>query len=206
MITIIACLVASLVIKSFEIHPIVTILAEGFLFYTVVDLLNEFWAVYLMWFTGWYIEPVFDSPHLSTSPREFWGKRWNKWVQDFQYKNIFLPLRHAGYHNIIGVICVNLFACSFHEYMIFASHLNHTWTGYMSLFFTIHFGAAMVEVYLSKTRVLGYVPSFLHVRLVKNVLLILFLASTGNLFIRPFFAAWSTTDGFLQGLLRFGIF
>jgi len=183
-----------------EIHPVVTILSEGFLFYSVIEFLIEVSAVYLMRVSGWYIGPAFDKPYLATSPRDFWGRRWNLWVQEFQYTNIFEPIRQAGYSTTVAILGVNIFACAFHEYMVYVAWINFEWTGHMTLFFTIHFAAAMIEVYFGKAQLSKYVPALFCHSNFKIFLTIMFLASTGHLFVRPMFEVWTIKTGLVSGL------
>jgi len=179
-------------------HWFITPFAQGFLFYLAVDCVNELLAIPLMTMSGVYIERFFDKPYLSASPREFWSKRWNVWIQDFQFKNIFSPLKTLGLPTAGAVFGVCLFAIIMHEYQIYVAHLNTSWLGSMALFFVLHFAAATLEVILLKSSFT--MPTWLKKRSIMIALHTCWLCSTGHLFIQPFFAAWAAKPLYGKGL------
>ena len=70
--------------------------------------------------TGLQVEESFDAPALATSPKEFWGKRWNLFVARFAFRHVFLPL--GGIRKPIAATLV-VFAVSglMHEYLVAAA-------------------------------------------------------------------------------------
>ncbi|KAI9015465.1 hypothetical protein DFJ74DRAFT_262310 [Hyaloraphidium curvatum] len=50
--------------------------------------------------TGWPMQPMFASPALTTSPRDFWSGRWNLLVKNTFHRTLFAPATgsHHGNH------------------------------------------------------------------------------------------------------------
>lgn len=82
------------------------------------------------------IDELFDAPLLSYSPRDFWSRRWNKFINRFALKHVALPLgkRWGTWAVMLGV-----FATSgvFHEYFAWGVGGAFARHGYMSVFFLI---------------------------------------------------------------------
>ena len=51
--------------------------------------------------TGLHFAPAFQDPFLSTSPRDFWTRRWNLIFRNYSHRHVFMPIRkllgHPGY-------------------------------------------------------------------------------------------------------------
>ncbi|PKC08742.1 hypothetical protein RhiirA5_476355 [Rhizophagus irregularis] len=91
------------------------------------DISNEQWLYHFLFFTN----PLFDSPHLSCSPSEFWSKRWHLLYRNCfvelgylpckkfmnNYYPSFLPHKKVLSH-IFGTFAGFLWSCIFHEYVI----------------------------------------------------------------------------------------
>ncbi|CAB4437752.1 unnamed protein product [Rhizophagus irregularis] len=89
--------------------------------------LLEQWLYHFLFFTN----PLFDSPHLSCSPSEFWSKRWHLLYRNCfvelgylpckrfmnNYYPSFLPHKKVLSH-IFGTFAGFLWSCIFHEYVI----------------------------------------------------------------------------------------
>jgi hypothetical protein len=86
--------------------------------------LLEQWLYHFLFFT----DPLFDSPHLSCSPTEFWSKRWHS-----LYRNCFVELGYLPckkfinnsslphkkiLSHIIGIFAGFLWSSIFHEYVM----------------------------------------------------------------------------------------
>ncbi|NUM37401.1 MAG: hypothetical protein HUU50_22900, partial [Candidatus Brocadiae bacterium] len=95
--------------------------------------------------SGIMLEEVFDSPLVSQSPREFWGKRWNIYFRNVSHRNIFLPAQ-GKMPVVLGVICVFALSIILHEYMIWVS-LGVQYLGYMTAFFSIHCAATIAQTW-----------------------------------------------------------
>lgn len=69
---------------------------------------------------GLDVDESFDAPALATSPREFWGKRWNRFVGRFAFRHIFLPL--GGIRRpVAATLAVFSFSGLIHEFLIAGS-------------------------------------------------------------------------------------
>lgn len=67
--------------------------------------------------TGLYVDESFDAPALSASPKEFWGKRWNRFVGKFAFRHVFLPL--GGIRQpMAATLVVFLFSGLMHEFLV----------------------------------------------------------------------------------------
>lgn len=85
---------------------------------------------------GCDVAVLFDAPLLSFSPRDFWSRRWNKFISRFALKYVALPLgkKWGGWGVIIGVFATS---GAFHEYFAWGVGRTGARHGYMSLFFLI---------------------------------------------------------------------
>lgn len=85
---------------------------------------------------GGRTEPVFDAPLLAASPREFWSRRWNRFIARF-------ALRHVASLGLLrgrpSVIVLGVFAASglFHEYFAWGASGRETVPGAMLAFFLV---------------------------------------------------------------------
>ena len=82
------------------------------------------------------VDDLFDAPLLSTSPRDFWSRRWNKFINKFALKHVALPLRKRA---PATVVIFAVFATSglFHEYFAWGIAGTGAVFGSMMLFFLI---------------------------------------------------------------------
>lgn len=85
---------------------------------------------------GCDIDELFDAPLLSYSPRDFWSRRWNKFINRFALKHVALPLgkRWGTWAVILGVFATS---GAFHEYFAWGVGGALARHGYMSVFFLI---------------------------------------------------------------------
>src|SRR5688572_5107492 len=60
-------------------------------------------------------DELFDWPLLSASPREFWSRRWNRYIARFALRHVALPLT-ARFPRPVVVLAVFLASAAFHEY------------------------------------------------------------------------------------------
>ncbi len=85
---------------------------------------------------GCDVDVLFDAPLISYSPRDFWSRRWNRFISRFALKHVALKLgRHWGPWGTISAV----FATSgvFHEYFAWGVGGSGSRPGYMSVFFLI---------------------------------------------------------------------
>src|SRR5690606_29596851 len=83
-----------------------------------------------------YRDDVFDAALLSRSPRDFWSRRWNKFINRFALKHVALPIgRKWGPSVVIFVV----FATSgaFHEYFAWGVGKGDAHYGAMMTFFVV---------------------------------------------------------------------
>ena len=91
---------------------------------------------------GWPVEPLFRSPFLSTSLRDFWSKRWNLAFVDMD-KRIFLPLFPQGAGKAFAVFGIFVVSGCLHEIGI--SYPADGGWGAPFLYFIIHGVLTMIE-------------------------------------------------------------
>merc|ERR1719321_120338 len=87
---------------------------------------------------------------LSTSIKEFWGRRWNLLIHNLMWRSFFKPLaaRGGSATKHAGAIAAFVMSGLFHEYMWLITNWYHmdTYTlGYPSLFFLIQFALTAME-------------------------------------------------------------
>lgn len=81
---------------------------------------------------------VFDLPPLARSPRELWGRRWNRYIKALAFRHLFVPL-DGRHHPLRATAVVFLASGLMHEYLIFAALgrlPDHA--GWMTAFFAVH--------------------------------------------------------------------
>ncbi|MCH2110446.1 MAG: membrane bound O-acyl transferase family-domain-containing protein [Polyangiaceae bacterium] len=107
-------------------------------------------------------EPAFRAPFLSRSVREFWGRRWNRFISRFALRHIARPL--ADQQRSRALIGLTVFGASgvYHEY--FAAGASGG--AYVPLFMLVFFLVQGVAVLLSERlpqppRPLGVLLSFI---------------------------------------------
>jgi len=81
-------------------------------------------------------EELFDTPLLSYSPRDFWGRRWNKYINRFALKHVALKLGRKRSPLLI-MLAVFFTSGLFHEYFAYGVGGSDTKLGWMFLFFAV---------------------------------------------------------------------
>jgi len=95
--------------------------------------------------TGIDIEEPFDNPWISRSPSDFWGRRWNRFVNNFTRRQVFWPM--GGLRRPIRAT-LTVFICSgiAHEYVVFCCRPGLSpYFGYTLAFFTLHGLTVLVQ-------------------------------------------------------------
>jgi Membrane bound O-acyl transferase family len=95
-------------------------------------------AAFSEW-TGARTEELFVSPLLATSPRDFWSRRWNRFISRFALRFVALRLprsmRSSGGFQALAVFFVSGL---FHEYFAWGGAREGVRPGTMLLFFGLH--------------------------------------------------------------------
>ncbi len=119
---------------------------------------------------GCDVEPAFDKPLLSRSPREFWSRRWNKFIARFLLKHVALELPRRW---PAPLVVATVFAASgaLHEYFVFGAvgavagivGTPDGTLGSMMAFFLLQALAVLVEtrVQIRMPRALGIAATFI---------------------------------------------
>ncbi|KAH3722946.1 hypothetical protein Pelo_18348 [Pelomyxa schiedti] len=84
-------------------------------------------------FTGIHYEPFYLLPISATSPRAFWGKRWNIAIRNLLHRNVFVPVSRLFPQNkalgvCAGVLSSFLVSALMHEFMVIASFRSSYFT------------------------------------------------------------------------------
>lgn len=140
-------------------------------------------------------EELFAWPLLSTSVRDFWSRRWNKFINRFALKHIAIPLRGRADPIVVFVL---VFTASgvFHEYFAAGVSGIQTVPGAMLLFF----GIQIVAVFLgSRIPLPAAVP-----RSVRTGMTAVWMALTAPLFFLPLEPALLQLDYDVRWLPWFG--
>jgi hypothetical protein len=113
----------------------------------IADLLSG-----LVMLTGLHVAESFDAPLIARSPRDFWGRRWNRFVSTFAFRNIFLPL-DGRRRPVLAMSAVFLASGLAHEYLVMASLGGPSETsGFMMAFFALHGLATILEGSIDRRR------------------------------------------------------
>jgi D-alanyl-lipoteichoic acid acyltransferase DltB (MBOAT superfamily) len=85
---------------------------------------------------GTDVDEIFDAPLLSRSPRDFWSRRWNKFINRFALKHVAMPI---GRHWSAGGVILAVFSTSglFHEYFAWGVGGAEAVYGSMMVFFVL---------------------------------------------------------------------
>lgn len=95
---------------------------------------------------GAWIEPLFDAPLLSRSIRDFWSRRWNRFISRFALRHVslrfFSPSERVSWKALVAV-----FATSglFHEYFAWGVSGTSAVPGSMMLFFLLQALALLIS-------------------------------------------------------------
>lgn len=98
---------------------------------------------------GYRTMEVFNNPLLSSSPRDFWSRRWNLTFKNTMHRLVFTPVNTKG-NTLFAVFLVFASSALLHEYIVIAA-LGYT-SGHMTIFFTMHCAAAISYGVISQGR------------------------------------------------------
>lgn len=113
------------------------ILSAVLMLYFVLNLTaaSDFLSAFCL-LLGADIDDLFDAPLWAQSPRDFWSRRWNKFINRFALKHVALPI---GRRYTPSAVIIVVFATSgaFHEYFAWGVGKEDAKYGSMMLFFSI---------------------------------------------------------------------
>lgn len=152
--------------------------ADAFGIYFIVSGLADFLTGTTL-LLGFATQEVFAAPFAARSPAEFWGRRWNLFVNHFFRRQIFLPLVKGG-HTFRAATAVFLLSGLAHEYFVLVCvPVQSFLPGYMTAFFALQ-GAAVVAGSWWRRHGARFAPDS-----VKVAMHFVWMACTVWLFVRP---------------------
>lgn len=95
-----------------------------------------------------YDDP-FHNPLASRTPGEFWGVRWNTWVNHQLYRYVFVPMGGRR-HPIRGTLAAFAFSGAFHEALVGVGTLS--FPGWMFAYFLVQGVLVMATVHWKSFR------------------------------------------------------
>lgn len=130
---------------------------------------------------GFDTQEVFAAPFLARSPADFWGRRWNLFVNNFFRRHVFRPLA-KGRHTFAAAFAVFLLSGLAHEYFVFVCVSREQFLpGLMTAFFLVQGLAVIAATWLrTHLRPIFFVPTPL-----KIAAHFFWMAATVWLFIKP---------------------
>ncbi|MCR9164670.1 MAG: MBOAT family protein [Nannocystaceae bacterium] len=125
--------------------------------------------------TGLHMSESFEAPMLARSPGEFWGRRWNRFITRWAFRNVFIP---AGGRRSPARATMLVFVLSglMHEYLLVAFQGGWSrYAGWTLAFFIVH---GLVVVATARVKTSLPVPAAIALHLA-------FLFGTAPLFLIP---------------------
>ncbi|ORX96478.1 hypothetical protein K493DRAFT_370944 [Basidiobolus meristosporus CBS 931.73] len=141
--------------------------------------------------TDAHYTPIFDSPFISKSPKEFWNVRWNKVFHENFRSCVFAPINQAfvveqfspwrktAVRILSGFFTFFISAVVHELLVVFGSNSPPTMEN--TLFFLLHGVAVSVQVLLEKFMGKDFLPNYVGI-----ILSNLFFIWTAPLFVSPF--------------------
>ncbi|KAG2231340.1 hypothetical protein INT48_006552 [Thamnidium elegans] len=182
----------------FSLKSISFILLFGTKHYCLLGILDIAFGVMQIVLGKHTIESMHE-PFFSTSPRDFWGRRWNLFVSHFLHSQVFsIRISTTVDKKKKGMIkkkqiwtqtkefrgFMSFFASGvFHEMMIMSINRKITLENFV--FFLIHGLAAYLEIKFRKAYNLKQDPTGI-TRILCNVCTVVFFGVTGRLFVSPY--------------------
>ncbi|CAN6268279.1 unnamed protein product [Urochloa humidicola] len=128
-----------------RMHPYALLALYSLHVYLALELVLASSAAAARALLGVDLEPQFDRPYLSSSLRDFWGRRWNLAVSDLLRRCVFLPVRaRLGGSAAAGVLASFVVSGLMHEAMFSYITLRPP-TGEALAFFALHGACAVAE-------------------------------------------------------------
>jgi len=127
---------------------------QAWCFYALLMVQFQFWRSVAA-ALGFATVPAFDQPLTrSTSPRDFWGRRWNLFIHRMMHRSFFAPCaRTVGPR--VGALAAFAASGLFHEYMWLVMNWGEAWyvPGGTMIFFASQFVLCVAQALLSRTTV-----------------------------------------------------
>ncbi|KAL3632701.1 hypothetical protein CASFOL_025685 [Castilleja foliolosa] len=135
-----------------KIHPHIVKVVYCFLVFLVVDILVESSSSLVRTLFGLELEPPSDEPYLSTSLREFWGRRWNLTVNGILRETVHKPVRSAceavmggDWAAMPAMVATFLVSGLMHELLFwYIIRASPSWE--MTMFFVVHGVCVVMEL------------------------------------------------------------
>lgn len=108
--------------------------------------------------TGFSTLSIHDDPLLlSSSVREFWGRRWNRMVRAALYRGVYRPLRNANWPRSVGAVATFVSSGVLHEFVLylFTFRVGSTFVpkyGKQTLFFCYNALVIVIEYALQSVK------------------------------------------------------
>ncbi|KAI8569207.1 hypothetical protein RHMOL_Rhmol02G0261200 [Rhododendron molle] len=105
---------------------------------------------------GLELEPQFDKPYLSTSPQNFWGRRWNLVASRSLRSTVYEPalcisarVIRRKWASLPAVMCTFVVSALMHEIVFYyLGRSQPTWE--ITWFFILHGACVVVEIWIKK--------------------------------------------------------
>jgi D-alanyl-lipoteichoic acid acyltransferase DltB (MBOAT superfamily) len=163
------------IVSRLDTHsPVQLLTTQLGIYFTVAGLFNL--AVVPLALRGLDYDDPFDNPLASRTPGEFWGRRWNTWVNHLLYRYIFTPMRGRK-HPIRGALAAFAFSGAFHEAIVGVATLS--FPGWMFAYFLTQGLLVMATLHWRSFRHLAKRAPWLTWALTVTVML-----ATGVMFVR----------------------
>lgn len=125
-----ALLLMLAVLQLDRTHWIQLITTEMGIYLSLAGVCNL--AVVALALRGLDYDDPFDNPLAARTPGEFWGRRWNTWVNHMLYRYVFMPL--GGRRKPVrGTMAAFAFSAALHEGFVVVG--TREFTGWMGGFF-----------------------------------------------------------------------
>ncbi len=125
-----ALLLMLAVLQLDRTHPVQLITTQVGIYLALAGACNL--AVVTLAVRGLDFDDPFDNPLAARTPREFWGRRWNTWVNHMLYRYVFVP--SGGWrHPVRGTLAAFAVSGALHEGFVVVG--TREFTGWMGGFF-----------------------------------------------------------------------
>ncbi|KAL8462417.1 hypothetical protein ACS0TY_032629 [Phlomoides rotata] len=134
-----------------RIHPQIVLILYCCLVFLLIEILVELSSLVAWALLGLDLESPSDEPYLSTSLREFWGRRWNRTVNSILRQTVYRPVRSAteaamggDAAAVAGVMAAFVVSGLMHELLVwYITRAPPSWE--MTMFFVVHGVCVAVE-------------------------------------------------------------
>jgi hypothetical protein len=110
-------------------------IGQAWIAYWLASSLFDLSASFCLIFFDLSVEPSFDSPFLSSSFADFWGKRWNLVISNLLRDAIYIPTQNATSSRLLAVFFTFLTSAIMHELLFY--YASNQWLGIWFEFFFV---------------------------------------------------------------------